>query len=29
MKAAIFGTGQGGNALINLIAGDYELVDLF
>ncbi|MDZ5726210.1 TylF/MycF/NovP-related O-methyltransferase [Acetobacterium sp. K1/6] len=29
MKAAIFGAGQGGNALINLIAGDYELVACF
>lgn len=29
MKAAIFGAGQGGNALINLIAGNYELVACF
>ncbi|MBC3797614.1 TylF/MycF/NovP-related O-methyltransferase [Acetobacterium tundrae] len=29
MKAAIFGAGQGGNALINLIADDYELVAYF
>lgn len=29
MKAAIFGAGQGGNALINLISSDYEIVACF
>ncbi|WP_373483640.1 TylF/MycF/NovP-related O-methyltransferase [Acetobacterium sp.] len=29
MKAAIFGVGQGGNALMNLISSDYEVVACF
>lgn len=29
MKAAIFGAGQGGNALLNLISSDYEIIACF